>query len=114
MQSPRNLHVFPSLAVMGILLVLAAGCQAAQLSVAPTLTQVPTVLSTGEPTSTRQPQFLITATTVRGTTPPMVVLSQPTAESVVLQQTVTPSTAKPALVQIESPGPGSKVRDFVW
>ena len=99
---------------MGILLLLAAGCQAAQTSVAPTLTQTPTLPATAEPTSTREPQFLVMATEVSKTTPPMLVLTQPTAQSVDPQQTVTPPTAKPALVQIESPGPRSKVRDFLW
>lgn len=114
MRLPRKPCVFPYIAALGIVLVLAAGCQAAQNTVAPTFTQAPTALSPSEPTPTQEPQFLVTATTVNNTVPPMVVLTQPTAQSVVPQQTVTPSTAKPALVQIESPGPGSKVHDFVW
>jgi hypothetical protein len=114
MQLPRNPSLFPCLTVLGIVLLLAAGCKAAQTSAVPAPTLASAVPSTAEPTSTREPQFLVTATTVSQTIPPMVVLSQPTVQSVLPQQTVTPSTAKPALVQIESPGPGSKVRDFVW
>ncbi len=114
MRLPRKPSVFPPVVALGIVLVLSAGCQAAQTSVTPTLAQAPTVNSTSEPTSTREPQFLVTATSVNSTFPPMVILTQPTTQSVVSQQIVTPSTAKPALVQIESPGPGSKVRDFVW
>jgi len=44
----------------------------------------------------------------------MLVLTQPTASTDQPQVTTTAGVARPAMVQIESPGPGSKVRDFIW
>jgi hypothetical protein len=44
----------------------------------------------------------------------MLVLTQPTASTNQPQVTTTAGVARQALVQIESPGPGSKVRDFLW
>lgn len=48
------------------------------------------------------------------TPPPMVVLTQPTQQTPLPQITTTAGISKPALVQIDAPGPGSKVRDYIW
>ena len=48
------------------------------------------------------------------TVPPMIVLTQPTAQGSTPQVVTTSRVSKPALTQIDSPGPGSKLRDYVW
>ena len=44
----------------------------------------------------------------------MIILTQPVVQASTPQVVTTSGVSKPALTQIDSPGPGSKLRDFVW
>ena len=111
-----RLRVLP---VVAILLLATSGCQAVRNALGETTPRTPA--SSGPAASaTPQPQFLITpnpnqpSATIQKTTPPMVVLTQPTPTEIIPQVTLTAGISKPSLLQIEAPGPDSKIRDFVW
>lgn len=105
--------------VIGILLTMSAGCQAVRNALGESQPPDPPESSEPASTPTSQPQFLITpnlntvTATPEKTTPPMIVLTQPTPAEIP-EVTLAAGISKPSLLQIEAPGPGSKIRDFVW
>lgn len=97
-----------------VLLLLVTGCRQD-----PTQTLIPEAGPTATRTPISQeihfPTPTPTAAIVEANTPPpMVVLTQPTPQTTVPQITTTAGVSKPALVQIDAPGSGSKVRDYIW
>jgi hypothetical protein len=97
-----------------LMLVFLTACQVgAAAETAPPL--VSTETRTAIPNEITLPTTGATSTAEeQRTVPPMLVLTQPTAETPLPQVSTTAGVRKPSLVQINSPGPGSKVRDFIW
>jgi hypothetical protein len=94
-------------------LMLVSGCQPAQPSPTTVETQS-TAVATTVPLETLLPTF--TATPTDAITPmalPTLVLPQPTAPLPTSPVSTTDHISRPSLVQIESPGPGSKIREFL-
>lgn len=97
---------------IGLSALLLSGCQESQFAAQSVDAVPPTAISTLEPAFTLEPE--LSAATVQLTSPPKVILTQPTSQNPDPQPTTTAGISRQALVQIDSPGPGSKVRDFVW